>query len=267
MTTATTKTFRTSDGVRISFTDEGDGPVVVLLHGMLCHGGHWAFQRAPLLDAGFRVVNVDLRFHGRSDRPDFGQTVARMGQDVAELLANEDLSDVTLIGHSMGVSVALAFVSLHGVGRVRAFVAIDQAPRIVNDATWAWGVRHVRWDRLEKQILGEAPWSEFEREPAAPEHVQQMLADVGGIEDFFASSLPLRYDHFVSDWRDVLPRVDVPTWIVTGAHSPSFPLEGMKWVADTLPDARLSVYAESGHCPQWNEYEAFNRDLLEFLRS
>jgi len=106
-----------------------------------------------------------------------------MGQDVAELLAAERLDEVTLIGHSMGVSVGLAYMSLHGTGAVRDFVAIDQAPRIMNDATWAWGVRHVQWATLERQLRGQMPWSEFEREPAPPLHVQRMLAEVGGIDD------------------------------------------------------------------------------------
>jgi pimeloyl-ACP methyl ester carboxylesterase len=158
-------------------------------------------------------------------------------------------------------------MSLQGTASIAKLVAIDQAPRIVNDDSWAWGVRHVAWGSLEAQIHGELPWSEFEREPEAPAHVQQMLAEVGGIGDFFASPITLRVDHFVSDWRDVLPRVDVPTWVVTSAHSPSFPLEGMQWVTETIPDARLTVYPNSGHCPHWNEYQDFNTDLIAFLTS
>jgi pimeloyl-ACP methyl ester carboxylesterase len=41
----------------------------------------------------------------------------------------------------------------------------------------------------------------------------------------------------------------------------------MEWFASTAPDGRLTVYEDSGHCPHWNEYSAFNRDLIEFLRA
>ena len=259
------KFLTTSDGVRIAYSDEGDGQPVVLVHGLLCHGGHWKFQKSALVDAGYRVVAIDLRFHGTSESPSHGHSIARLGQDVGEVIAHEKLHDLVLVGHSMGVSVALAYLSLHGSSSTSRFVAIDQSPRIMNDATWPWGVRHVTWPTMEAQITGRMAWSEFEREPAAPAHVRQMLDEVGGIGDFLSSPLMLRVDHFVSDWRDIVSRVDVPAWVVTGAHSPSFPLDGMQWIADTMPHARLTIYPHSGHCPHWNEYEDFNRDLFAFL--
>jgi hypothetical protein len=63
------------------------------------------------------------------------------------------------------------------------------------------GVRHVTWSTLEGQITGQIPWSEFYREPPAPPHVQQLLHDVGGVEDFYASPLGLRFDHFTAARR------------------------------------------------------------------
>jgi len=259
------RTLLTSDGVRIAYCDEGEGPVALLLHGMLCHSGHWIFQREVLLAAGYRVVSIDLRFHGDSDAPTHGFQICRMAEDVADVIKAAELHDISLIGHSMGVSVALAYISLHGIGAVSRLVAIDQAPRIMNDSTWAWGVRHVEWATFEEQIHGRMTWSEFEREPETPPYVQRLLEEQGMPDDFFASPLALRVDHFVADWRDVLPTIDVPAWVVTGAHSPSFPLEGMEWVAETLPQGRLTVYPNSGHSPHWNEFEDFNRDLLAFL--
>ena len=259
------KSMTTSDGARLAYTDQGEGQPVVLVHGMLCHGGHWKFQHQVLLDAGYRVITPDLRFHGSSDRPARGQRISRLGEDLGELIVTEDLHDVLIVGHSMGFSVTLAYLSLFGTTSVAAIVGIDQSPRIINDETWQWGVRHITWPQLESQILGQVGWSDPEREPTAPPHVLQMLQEVGGIDDFFQSPLTLRFDHFTADWRDVVPTIDVPLWVVTGEHSPSFPLEGMRWVADTAPKSELTVYPNSGHCPHWNEYAAFNADLLHFL--
>jgi non-heme chloroperoxidase len=261
------KNLTTSDDVVIVYTDEGVGRPVVLLHGMLCHKGHWAFQREMLLSTGFRVIAVDLRGHGESDNPEHGQRIARMGQDLAELLAAERIEDAAIVGHSMGASVALAYVSLHGSRALSHLVLIDQSPRIMNDATWQWGVRHVSWGKLEAQVAGQEPWSDFTREPPTPAHVRQMLDREGAVGDFFASPIGLRVDHFTADWRDVMPLVEVPTWVVTAEHSPSFPLEGMQWVANSIPGARLTVYPHSGHCPHWNEYKDFNRDLASFLET
>ncbi|MGG5173088.1 alpha/beta fold hydrolase [Pseudarthrobacter sp. J1738] len=101
-----------------------------------------------------------------------------------------------------------------------------------------------------------------------PAHVEQLFSEVGGLTEFPQGTVvPLLADHFIADWRDVVPMVDVPSWVATGRHSPSFPLEGMQWLADTLPQASLSIFENSGHCPHWNEATEFNRQLLGFLQA
>ncbi len=100
-----------------------------------------------------------------------------------------------------------------------------------------------------------------------PPHVGQLLTELGGLVDFPEGALlQLIVDHFTADWRDVVPTVNVPSWVATGRYSPSFPLAGMQWFAQSLPDSSLSVCEKGGHRPQWNEPEDFNRELLAFLR-
>lgn len=158
------------------------------------------------------MIAPDLRLHGESDRPASGHRVSRLGQDLAELLQAEGLFDVALVCHSMGVSVALAYVSLVGTTRLSRFVAIDQSPRIVNDSSWQWGVRQVHWATLEEQLAGRMPWGDPSREPATPSGVALMMETAGPFQDFLGEGLArLTLDHFVSDWRDVVPLLDIPT--------------------------------------------------------
>ena len=268
MTTSTDSSKRlvTSDGATISYSDRGAGQPVVLLAGFGCNRRHWAFQEDVLVEAGFRVLAVDLRFHGDSESPEFGQRISRLGMDIGELIEQEQLRDAVLVGHSMGVSVALAYIDLVGCAGIAKFVAIDQSPRIVNDDEWQLGVRGVTWEKIPLQVTGREPWGDPGREPAKPADVRAMVAAAGGIGDFITSPLmALKLDHFVSDWRDVVARISVPTWVATGAHSPSYPHESMTWFAETAPQASLTTFADSGHCPHWNEHELFNRQLLDFI--
>jgi pimeloyl-ACP methyl ester carboxylesterase len=69
------------------------------------------------------------------------------------------------------------------------------------------------------------------------------------------------------DWRDVLPRIDVPTWVVTGRHSPFYDLDGMEWFASEVQNGSLSVFERSGHSPHLNEPDEFNKQLMKFLTS
>jgi pimeloyl-ACP methyl ester carboxylesterase len=121
-----------------------------------------------LLAAGHRVVALDQRGHGVSDKPQHGLRMTRLGQDVSELIDHLDLHDVTLVGHSMGVSVSLAMFSMFGVDRVARFVAIDQSPKITNDEEWSWGVRKVTWANVYDCVHFRADWGEPELESRNP---------------------------------------------------------------------------------------------------
>jgi len=67
------------------------------------------------------------------------------------------------------------------------------------------------------------------------------------------------------DWRDLLPFIDRPALIAVGAKDPQAPAPAADASAKLMPDARVTVFAESGHCPFIEEPEAFNREVDAFL--
>jgi non-heme chloroperoxidase len=258
-------TMTTGDGVRLVYDDEGEGRAFVLVHGYACRRGHWEYQRDALLATGHRVVALDLRGHGASDAPRHGQSMARLGQDVRELLEVLDLHDVTLVGHSMGVSVALAMFSISGLNRVGRLVAIDQSPKIINDDGWHWGVKNVTWDNLQDCVNFRIKWSNEDQEPPLPE--DSAMAREGWESFDHAAVSKLFLDHFVADWRDVLPHVQIPTWVVTSRFTNYYYREGMEWFANEVPQGRISVFENSGHNPHVSESGEFNRQLLDFVEN
>src|SRR5579859_6029779 len=94
----------TSDGVRLHYTDRGGGTPVVLIAGFTAPADSWALQERALVDAGYRVLALDRRSHGRSESPGYGQRMARHGKDLSDLLTALDLRDAVLVGGSMGAS-------------------------------------------------------------------------------------------------------------------------------------------------------------------
>ena len=98
----TARTFTAADGARTAYDVQCSGQPVVRLHGLGGRGEHWALQRPALPEAGYRVITVDLRFHGGSSATAYGRRTSRLGEDVHELLVHEQLEDVVLVGHSMG---------------------------------------------------------------------------------------------------------------------------------------------------------------------
>jgi pimeloyl-ACP methyl ester carboxylesterase len=104
--------FRTRDGVKLSFEETGHGKAVVLIHGWTCDRSYFAPQRDHLART-HRVVSVDLRGHGESDKPQGQYTIAGFADDVAWLCEDLGLVKPIVIGHSMGGMTALEVAARH----------------------------------------------------------------------------------------------------------------------------------------------------------
>jgi len=102
---AWTSHFADVNGVKLHYLDTGSGPVLLCLHGTSMTAHCWGHLAASLRDS-FRVIALDMRGHGRSDRPDTSYTVAEMAGDVGALLRQLGLKDVTIVGSSVGTQVA-----------------------------------------------------------------------------------------------------------------------------------------------------------------
>jgi pimeloyl-ACP methyl ester carboxylesterase len=116
--------FATRDGNRMPYTVAGAGDVtVVLVHCWMCDRTFWS-EQVPVLAARYRTIAVDLPGHGEATAERDNWTVSGFGDDVAGLLESLDLSNVVLVGHSMGGPVSLRTAALAG-DRVRGVVAVD----------------------------------------------------------------------------------------------------------------------------------------------
>lgn len=114
----------TGDGNTMPYTVTGEGDVTVLLvHCWMCDGSFWSNQ-VPVLAGTYRTIAVDLPGHGAATANRDSWTVSGFGDDVAGLIEGLDLSNVVLVGHSMGGPVSLRAAALSG-DRVHGIVAVD----------------------------------------------------------------------------------------------------------------------------------------------
>ncbi|WP_256735000.1 alpha/beta hydrolase [Variovorax sp. dw_954] len=100
--------FAEVNGIRMHYVDEGQGPLVILLHGFPYLWYMWRRQILALAEAGYRVVAPDLRGYGQSDRPDAVEAhdVSQHVGDVVGLMAALGEASATVVGHDVGASVA-----------------------------------------------------------------------------------------------------------------------------------------------------------------
>jgi pimeloyl-ACP methyl ester carboxylesterase len=107
MTLVTVGTENGAD-IEIYYEDHGQGQPVLLIHGYPLDGHSWERQQRVLLAAGYRVITYDRRGFGRSSQPTIGYDYDTFAADLNTLLEHLDLSEVILVGFSMGTSSTIS---------------------------------------------------------------------------------------------------------------------------------------------------------------
>jgi pimeloyl-ACP methyl ester carboxylesterase len=113
-----------------------------------------------------------------------------------------------------------------------------------------------RWwdDVIESRLEG--------RSPPDAEALAWMTAEILRVPPVIASTILL--DQTLRDYRDFLPRIDVPTLVAFGEDDKLTSPRAGAYIAERIPGARLRTFAESSHCPFWEESEAFNEMIAGF---
>jgi non-heme chloroperoxidase len=251
------------DGVELSYSDQGQGPTIVLLHGV-CMSRRFFERNQRGLSAHHRVIAVDFRSHGDSPRVEGGHTVAHYARDVRGLIEALDLHDVTLLGWSMGAMVVWDYLDQYaGDHRLAGVVIVSQGPSDLLQAGWDHGVAdiptlhaHVAFmqDDLHGFFAGFVPLMfRAELDGATRARLLDAVMSVGAN----AASL-IFLDQTLRDYRPLIPTLTVPHLLVWGRDEQVVPVAAGEWLLDHLPSAELHLFEESGHCPMWEQPEEFN---------
>ena len=257
------------DGVRLDYTEYGDakGRPVVLLAGFKALAASWVYQVEPLAKEGYRVVVVDLRGHGASDRPASGVDMARRGQDVHQVLETLDLRDAVLVGGSMGGNTIWSYVQQFGSSRVGAIVIVDQTPKMLNTADWDHGFYGFDASNIDTYFATAIPET-GKGTPVAKRGMRlvRFLRAMKGVDPKMTpGELALLNDHAKADWRTVIEDTDVPVLFVAGADSELWPSSHAAAAAALAPQGRAVVIPKDGHGANMEQPKAFNAAMLGFL--
>lgn len=121
----------TANGIRFHYAEQGEGPLVLLLHGFPERWFSWKHQIPALAARGYRVVAPDLRGYGESERPTTGYELTNLARDVAELIPALGADTATVIGHDWGGAVTWEAVARHPDVVTRAAVLNCPHPAVM----------------------------------------------------------------------------------------------------------------------------------------
>lgn len=133
--------FTLKNGEKLYYEDIGRGPeTLVMMHGWTSN--HEVYKEpAAMLQQKARCIIYDHRGHGGSkDANREKPTMETLAIDLNEIIQGLALSNVTLLGWSMGAGVALTYVRLFGCGALRQIILCDMTPKQLNDEEWKLGL-------------------------------------------------------------------------------------------------------------------------------
>ncbi|HMR04779.1 MAG TPA: alpha/beta fold hydrolase [Polyangiaceae bacterium] len=253
---------------RVRYVDEGQGPAVVLLHGFASSLDNWKRVR-PALRQRHRVIALDLKGFGWSDRPPGDYSPRAQAHLVRALLDQRGVDDVAVVGHSWGGSVAMQ-LALNDAKRVRrvalydAWVFEEQLPTAFHMAR-APGLGELIFGAFYDERIDEKMASAFfDRRyvtEAFVEEVERGLERPGSTAAALAAARSQHFDQVQQRYS----KMDKPTLLMWGREDRITPLHYGERLARTLPGARLVVYPRCGHFPMIEAAAESTRELSAFL--
>ncbi|MBY0335180.1 MAG: alpha/beta fold hydrolase [Acetobacteraceae bacterium] len=250
--------------MRLVVTEMGEGPPVLLLHGLFGQGRNWATIQKRLA-ARHRVLAPDLRNHGTSPQA-AGMTYAAMAEDVAETMQSRGLAGAAVIGHSMGGKVAMA-LALRRPGLVSRLLVADMAPRRYAPALRPY-VAAMRALPLTPGLTRKE--ADAALAPAVPE---------AGIRAFLLQNLDVQGEAprwtlglagiaagmpDIEDFAET-GRYEGPTLFLSGGRSPYVTDADRPAILALFPRARFARIEAAGHWVHAEQPDAFTALAMEFL--
>lgn len=278
-------TVTTLDGVAIRYITAGNetDPVLLFIPGWAQTAIQWRKQ-ISYFSAKYRVIAVDHRGFGDSDKPEWGYRITRLAADLNDVILQLDLKNVTLCGHSMGCSIIWAhwdtFVSSRS--RISRLILVDQSPCMTIDPAWEEGVASSLGSIFTPSTaleMGASLRGTGGSEYAAG-FLRSLFSPSLSEEDFvwvklqwskmnLSHAAKLLINHAAEDWRDVIPTITVPT-LVVGAEGSVFGIHGAQWIASQISNSKLEIFKESesgSHFMFWENDAKFNGVIEKFLSS
>ena len=267
-----------STPIELHYEDHGAGRPVVLIHGWPLSSRSWEAQVPALVEAGYRVIAYDRRGFGESSQPTTGYDYDTFAKDLDTLLTELDLTDVTLIGFSMGGGEVVRYLGTYGDSRVKQAVLASAVPPFLyksddnpdgglDDATIAQFETGVKTDR-----------------PAFLDGFVEVFTAAGDTTDLIskptknymwgiaaAASPKGTLDCIAAfgrtDFRGDVDKINVPTLVIHGDSDGVVPFEiSGKRSAELIKNSTLHLIKGGPHGINASHAQEFNTAVLDFLK-
>ena len=265
-----------STPIELYYEDHGSGPPVVLIHGWPLNGASWEKQTAALLAAGHRVITYDRRGFGQSSQPTIGYNYDTFAADLDAVLAKLNLTDVALVGFSMGTGEVTRYIGKYGTKRVRKAVLIGTlGPYLVKTADNPEGVDRSVFEGIKAAIKADRPaflmaflrnFYNFDVTGGKLVSERVLEANWNVAAGASATGTLACVDAWIEDFRPDIARNTVPTLILHGDADRVLPADAAsRRQAKMIKNVKFVELKGGPHGVLWTHAEEVNSELARFL--
>ncbi|MFQ6087940.1 MAG: alpha/beta fold hydrolase [Candidatus Methanofastidiosia archaeon] len=252
------------NGIQMSYEVFGDGEPLVFIHGLGADREFWFFQVEEFSES-FKVLTLDVRGHGESDKPNQSYSIGLFASDVATLLQKLNIEKANIVGLSMGGCIAQQLAIDHPE-KVKSLVLVNTfsnlRPTTLSEVFQGFYrlflvtffsmkdftklIAKNLFPKPEQNELFLMTWKKFAKNPKKP---------------YISSTNAL----FFFNSENQLSRIRCPTLVVAGEKDRTVRLHRKIHLAEKIPNAEFTIIRDSGHVTPLDKSEEFNRAVLEFL--
>jgi len=276
-----TEQYADVNGVRLCYEVFGDGYPLFLIHGFGAKKESWIAQ-IPDLSKHFKVIRLDNRGAGKSERPDAEYTMEVFADDINGLMAHLGIEKANIAGWSLGGMIVQNFV-LKYPERVNKIILIntnygfpdENGPLVYKnmrlsglkmaeeDPVKAWwsGTRSSYYIKFRKQLEAE-PSKKWYGLWSAEDLIEMSTIDPPTIKDINMQAEALK----THDTFERLDTIKNPTLILTASHDRLIPKSSMEQIHEKIPNSKLVVIDKAGHSSPLSKAPEVNQTIIDFLK-
>jgi pimeloyl-ACP methyl ester carboxylesterase len=278
--------FRAPDGLELFYATEGEGEPLIFCYGLVCSSLHWTYQ-IDHFKSSHKTIWFDYRGHHHSKIPENHETICipNFASDLNALFEHLQIGKATLLGHSMGVSVALEFAHRYPEKTKALVLANGTAQRPLETLLHNPNVLPMGFDLLY-QLYRASPrlfasiWklqrgnpiaraivrlAGFNAHLAAKEDVERYVSQVEAMDPGIFLQVLKNYQAYdASSW---LHQLKVPTLIIAGDEDLVTPPFQQKLLQQLIEDSRYLEIRHGSHCPQMDQPDLVSEKIEAFLKT
>lgn len=256
--------------VMLHFEDHGSGEPVLMIHGYPFSGNAWEKQTMKLVEEGYRVITYDRRGFGHSSKTMLGYDYDTFAKDLNTVIDRLNLTNVTLVGHSMGTGEVTRYISRYGSSKVKCAVLVSPIPPFILN-----GVDKSVFEGFKDAIRKDryAFITEFLKNFYNLGVLNHGVSDEKLRADFNLASLssPTAFlncvDTWMTDFRDDLPKITVPLLVIHGDKDNILPFDiTAKLIPGIVKGAKLEVIKGGSHGIPWTHADDISKMITDFMQ-